>query len=91
MASQRNQPPPGVQMTFCPTCQGVHPDCFTLTAAGVAWMTNYSIATIYTYSSKGLMPEPARRTRGSAPRWTPCAIFQWMKSSSTDTPATGDK
>jgi len=76
-------PPPGVQMVYCPKCDGWHPDCPTLTVAAVAWATGYSRSTLHTYLSRGLMPEPMRRSKGCAPRWTPCAIFCWLRDGAT--------
>ncbi len=84
-------PPPGVRMAYCPLCDGVHPDCPTLTVAGVAWATNYAVSTIYSYLSRKLMPEPIRRSKGSAPRWTPCEIYRWQRNGgATTTTETGE-
>lgn len=69
---------PALELIHCPSCGFLHPRKPTLVPAEVAYVTAYSLATVYTYHSRGgILPRPVRNGRGN-PRWSACAIARWL-------------
>lgn len=69
---------PHLELFQCPSCGFLHPRKPTLVPAEVAYVTAYSLATVYTYHSRGgILPKPVRNGRGN-PRWSACAIARWL-------------
>jgi len=78
MRHQDESPPPALRMIHCPDCEERHPEEPFLTPALVAAYTKYSLATIYTYISRGgILPKPVGY-RGGNVRFRSCAICRWM-------------
>jgi len=67
-----------LEFIHCPSCGFLHPRKPTLVPSEVAYVTAYSLATVYTYHSRGgILPRPVRNGRGN-PRWSACAIARWL-------------
>lgn len=61
----------------CSDCRTRHPAVTYMNAAQVATFTGYSLATVYSYHSRKVLP-PAAGRKGGSPRWLACDIGRWL-------------
>ncbi len=78
MTTKIGSPPPEPTLSLirCPECKEVHPKLPYIDSATVAWFCSFSLATVYSYRSRHILPEPARRA--GSPRFNSCEIARWI-------------
>ena len=71
--------PIDLDLITCPRCQRQHPKKLLLTYPEIAALVRLSVATLYSYHSRGgILPRPKGRPNGN-PKWSSCAIAAWLE------------
>jgi len=88
MTTKNVSPPvePSLALHKCPACGEVHPKRSYIDSATVAWFCSFSLATVYSYNSRHILPAPSKR--GGSPRFNSCEVARWLAGRKHDEGAT---
>jgi hypothetical protein len=78
-----------LESALCAACGFVHAKKCTVTSPEFAALACYSVSTIHSYRSRGMLPKAIGRPGGN-PRWSTCVVMQFINgvlpSDQMDTP-----